>query len=134
MKKRIAALLMSALMIMSMFSVSYAASGDFSKKLVDSNSWTAIIKVTKSTARTRATVAINYIYKADGSTSNYSGVYAKASKSGTSKKASVGESCKLVIPSEYCKKDQTIQLWCKGLNPALDCKISGSFNVDISAN
>lgn len=99
------------------------------KAYVDSNSYSYVTHAVKDTATDYATFSFTGIYKADGTTSDYRKVYAKANSSGTEYSLSVGNSYNMTIPAGWRSAGSVVNLYCKGNNPKLDCRISGRWNV-----
>lgn len=101
----------------------------FTKRPVDSNSYSYIESATKTTNANPVVVHITNIYKADGSNSAYSCVWTKATSSGVAQQAVRGDYQELGIPEAYRHAGANIALYAKGNNPLLDCQISGSWMV-----
>lgn len=127
--KRFVSMLLCVAMFFSMAQLSFAAESEFSKKPVDSNSWSFVLGATKAKKGSTAALKITKIYDADGNNSSYTHVKAKASKDGTSTKVKKGKWVDLTIPSKYRAKGSSVSLYCMGNDPSLDCKISGCWNV-----
>lgn len=116
--------------VLSMSSICFAAETSFSKKSVDSNTWTFICSAKKDGSTTYGELKLTNIYKADGtSSSTYSTVKAKASEDGTSTKATKGTWTNIPLPAYYQSAGKGVSLYCMGNTPWLDCKISGYWNV-----
>lgn len=121
--------LLAVLIIVSSITVAYAAETTFTKRLVDSNSYSYITAATKETTSTTAAVNITDIYKADGSASSYTTVYVKATTTGTGSSVVKGSSYDIAIPSGYQAKGSYVSMYSQGNTPWLDCQISGYWNV-----
>lgn len=117
-------------MILSMATVAFAAEASFSKKAVDSNEWCYITSAKKGTTSDYASLYISNLYKADGSASGYSQVYAKATYNGTSTIATKGYTVQVSIPSGYRAAGNSVSLYLMGHDPSLDCQASGTWNVN----
>lgn len=98
-------------------------------KFVDSNSYTYIGKATKDSNTNYGEVKILNIYKADGSSSGYQQVYARATTIGIVRLVTKGSWYNLTLPSSYRTAGSKVGLYCMGHDPSLDCKITGYWNV-----
>lgn len=98
----------------------------FSKKDVDSNSYTKVMGTTKLYDSSISTVKITNIYKADGSASTYKYVWVKVS-GGVGTKVQKGYWYDLPVTGDYTNKWRNVTLYAKGNNAALDCQISGNW-------
>lgn len=114
-----------------------AVSKAFSKVYIKGESYTTIAKITKKQNYEFAYVTIEDIYKADGSTSNYTMIQGKVHyKSGDDWKI-CGSETRIVkgtqavftIPKAGRGADTTLRFRAKGNNPLLNCKISGHFDT-----
>lgn len=101
----------------------------FTKRPVDSNSYTYITSATKTTKYNPAVVHITNIFKADGSNSAYSCVWTKATVNGVVQQAVAGTYQELGIPEAYRYEGANIALYAQGNIPWLDCQISGTWTV-----
>lgn len=117
-------------MILSMATVAFAAEFPFSKEYVDSNQWTYIDSENKDTTSEYASLYISDLLKADGSASGYSKIYAKATYSGTSTIATKGYTVSVAIPSKSQAAGSSVALYLMGHDPSLDCKASGTWDVN----
>ena len=127
-KSAVSILIVALLLAISTF-VASATEVTFSKAYVDSNQYRSVTSAKKETTTTCADVKITDIYKADGSSSNYKKVYAKATYTGESVLVTKGSYYELTIPASYRSAGNTVYLYAMGHNPSLDCKISGYWLV-----
>lgn len=79
-RKRILTLCLAVVMVVSLASVCFAASVDFTSsskmKFVDSNTWTYVCAATKDSAGKTASLSVNQIYDSNREASLYQKVYA----------------------------------------------------------
>lgn len=124
-------LFLALALVFAMSSVCFAAEFNFStqKKDVDSNSYSYIGSAKKDSTTDYAELKLTKIYKANGDDSSYSYVYAKANSNGTQTLIQKGSWVNVPIPAGAQAAGRTVNLYCKGHNPSLDCKISGFWNV-----
>lgn len=114
----------------------YAASVTFTRKEVDSNTWTEIEDCRKTSNYDEIYVKITNIYKQDGSSSNYKKVkaqfkfYNSICTTKTSYTANLGVNCYALLKEQYAVSGYPITFYAMGNDPALDCQISGKFEVD----
>ena len=106
-----------------------AAEVTFTRKYVDSNTYSNIVYATKYQTTSYATVIVNQIFKADGTSSNYKYVYCRVAPDGESVLVTKGNSYDLKIPTGLQVPGQNILLQAKGHNASLDCQISGMWNA-----
>lgn len=132
-RKRILTLCLAVVMVVSLASVCFAASVDFTSsskmKFVDSNTWTYVCAATKDSAGKTASLSVNQIYDSNREASLYQKVYAKATSSGTSVSASKGSVTSVAIPDAYQAAGKSVSLYCKGNNPKFDCYITGTWSI-----
>ena len=128
-QSKVLSVVLTVALAISMTSVCFAEAKTFTKVNVDSNSYSYIVRYTKTQRSETATVNITDIYKANGDPSNYRRVNAKATSTGTPENIEKGSDYELDIPSSYQGKGSMVTLYCMGNDPALDCKISGRFNA-----
>ena len=118
-----------AVLIASMATMVFAASSSFSSKFVDSNQWTSITNCRKQTTTSTADLKITALYKADGSTSDYWRIYAKASSIGSKTYVEKGTYYPINIPDDYRAAGSYVTLYLMGHSPSLDCRASGEWVV-----
>lgn len=132
MKKRLK-LISSAFLVLalvcSIVITAFATDTTFTQRYVDSNTFTQVVSLRKSATSDRATLTLSNIYKADGSTSNYQYILAKATNQGSTISVRKGTTRDLSIPEGYRAVGSLIVLYARGNNPSLDCRISGTFNA-----
>ena len=132
-RKRILTLCLSVVMVVSLASVCFAASFDFTSssdmKFVDSNAWTYVCAEKKDSAGKTASLSVNQIYNSNCEPSLYQKVHAKATSSGTSVSASKGSVTSVAIPDAYQAAGKSVPLYCKGNNLKFDCYITGTWSV-----
>lgn len=132
MKTKLRTVVLTLCLVVLMASMAVSVLGTevtFSKKYVDSNTYTGIAAATKETTTSTACVYISAIYKADGSASTYSRLYAMATYVGESKVIRSGRSTDIPIPADYQGAGNYIVLYLMGYDPSLDCRVSGSWSV-----
>ena len=112
-----------------MSSISFAKEVSFTKKFVDSNSYTFITSAVKDTYSETADIKISNIYKADGSSSNYNIVWIKVSGVDEGVPITKGYWYTMDLPPLYKDAGDSIILYAKGNNARLDCMISGILDV-----
>lgn len=127
--KMITSAIIALALACSMFATAFASDTTFTKKYVDSNTYTQITSLCKDRSTDYATVTVSNIYKANGSASTYTTVYAKATDYSTVKTVYKGTPCNLPIPTSYRGAGHWISLYAKNTNSSLDCMISGSYCV-----
>ena len=128
--KVVVSFLLVAMLLMTMVTSAYAGTSSFLKKYVDSNTWSYITATANSSGSSTGTILISNLYKADGSNSNYTTVFAKPTSEGTSIGASKGRDCNLDIPAAYRAKNTSVALYAMGNWPWLDCQMSGHWTVN----
>ena len=116
-------------LIASMATMAFAASSSFTSRSVDSNEWTPIVSCTKQTTTSSADLKITALYQADGSTSNYWRIYAKATAIGSKTYVEKGSFYSIAIPDNYRAAGTSVTLFLMGHTPSLDCKASGEWVV-----
>ena len=116
-------------LIASMATMVFAASSSFNSAFVDSNQWTYVTTCKKETTSSTADLKITALYKADGSTSDYWRIYAKASSSGKKTYVEKGSYYTIDIPDSYQNAGKYVPLYLLGHSPSLDCKASGQWVV-----
>ena len=129
MKKKIFSTILFIVFVLSMSTVCFAAETSFTKKDVDSNSFTFICRATKESTSSTASVKITDIYTASGGASTYVQVIARACSDGSVRLVTRGIWADLPIPSAYQGKGSSVPLYCTGRTPFLDCQVSGYWNV-----
>lgn len=130
MSKFVSFILVATLVVVSSIPMVHAGLTHFDNKLVDSNSWTSIAETKKLTSSsTSGTILVGNIYKADGSSSNYNNIFAKATSVGQYRGVSKGQDYSLTIPASSRAAGTRIELWAMGNWPWLDCRVSGSWSV-----
>lgn len=129
MKKIKVFFLFVAIMILSS-SISMAAEATMTKRHVDSNTYDVIANARKDMQTNYGEVKITEIYTADGDISSYEAIYVKACSADASRATATKGTWVLVpIQSAYQSPGVNVPLYGKGRNPALDCKVSGYWNV-----
>lgn len=128
-RKSTFSIVLVVLLLLSCTFVASATEVVFSNQYVDSNTFGVVTGAYKETTSTTATVQITNIYKADGSSSLYSCVRAKATSSGVWDYAYKGGTTILTIPSASRAKGSWVSLYAMGNNPSLDCIIAGYWIV-----
>ena len=106
-----------------------AAETQFAAKFVDSNQYTYVCTAQQYSYSDYAAVKITQIYKADGSSSNYKKVYCKSMLIGEERLVEKGTWSDIPIHSSVKGAGKNNELYSKGNDPSLDCKISGYWNV-----
>lgn len=128
--RKIICLLLMVSLISSSFTC-FASVSNFRKVLVDSNSYNEVTAATKSLGGvTTGVLELDAIYKADGSASNYSRVYAKTSFSASGVVAVKGRSTTLTIYPGMLENGDRVTLLMKGYNSSLDCRVSGYWDAN----
>ena len=114
-----------------------AVATGFKYAYVDSNQYTKVTSYTKVSEKKAIGVMLNNIYKADGSSSDYKKIKAKFRSGGCNVLDNKNEVtiCKnennvYLLKSKYRCPGVSITFSAMGNNPALDCQISGIFDVD----
>lgn len=128
--KAVVSFLLVAMLLMTMVTSAYAGSSVFRNAYVDSNSWSYITKTANSSGSSTGTILISNLYKADGSASNYTTVFAKATSGGTYIGVSKGRDCSLDIPAACRVKNAIVELYAMGNWPWLDCQMTGHWTVN----
>ena len=100
----------------------------FSMRFVDSNSFTYIVSDEKKTSQAIGYIYIREIYKSDGSESDYNRIKVRAGSEGKGTTILKERSYNIPIPDSY-KIGDSVPLYAKGNNPALDCLISGEWSA-----
>ena len=126
-KLRVSAICIICLSII-MTSICFANELSFNRKFVDSNQYTTIGSATKSANGTYGEIKVQTIYNANLVDSGYQQVYAKV-LNGSAVLITRGSWYTVPIPSAYQHAGSNVLLKCKGHNPALDCYITGYWNV-----
>ena len=112
-------------------SVCHAKTTYFDHMFVDSNEYTWVASEVKDAVSTSARVYITDIFKPGGETSDYSKVYAKET-SGPETLAKKGMWVEIPFSTSGILGifgGARISIYCKGHNPALDCEVSGNWDV-----
>lgn len=122
-------MIVALILACNLFITVFANDTTFLKKYIDSNTFTQVTSLRKDAYSGYATVTIDNIYKANGSASSYTTIYAKATDYSTVKTVYKGTPCNLPIPASYTAPGCWISLYAKNTNPSLDCMISGSYRV-----
>lgn len=122
-------IVLTLVLLISCTLVASATESVFTKRPVDSNSYSYITSAKKETTTTTATVRITNIYKADGSSSWYSTVWVKPTSTGTGVSVTKGAYCDVTIPSQFRTAGSWVNLYAQGNIPWLDCQISGYWIV-----
>lgn len=128
-RKSALSIAITVLLLVSCTFVASATEAIFTKRSVDSNSYSYITTAKKETTSTTASVQVTNIYKADGSSSWYTTVYAKATSTGTPLSVVKGKYYDLTIPSSNRSAGSWVPLYSMGNVPWLDCQISGYWIV-----
>lgn len=129
MKKAKALVMFLAIMAFSS-SISMAAEAIMTKRHVDSNTYNVIANARKDTQTNYGDIQITEIYTADGDVSSYEAIYVRACSADASRVTATKGTWVLVpIQSAYQSPGAIVPLYGKGRNPALDCKVSGYWNV-----
>lgn len=128
--KTVVSFLLVAMLLMTMVTSVYAGTASFLKQDVDSNTWSLITVTANSSGSSTGTLLISNLYKADGSNSNYTTVFAKATSDGTYIGASKGRDYSLDIPATYRVRNTPVELYARGNWPWLDCQMSGHWTVN----
>lgn len=130
--KKVAGVIVTCSMIMS--SIVSAKSTSVTYKFVDSNSYTYITSVTKSSTTDYASAKISKFYKADGTpTSDYDELYVQCGSDGTQASSVLckkGTAKKLTLKGTYNQKGKSLSFYAMGHDPSLDCYIDGTFDAD----
>lgn len=114
-------------LIVSMATVVFATEATFSSKYIDSNEWTYVTSGKKATRTSTADLKITALYEADGSTSDYWRIYAKATSVGTKTYVEKGSYYAISIPSSY--QAGYVSLYLMGPLPSLDCRGRGNWVI-----
>lgn len=122
-------LLLVVMLLMTMATSVYAGTSSFINSEVDSNEWSYITATANTSGSSTGTVLISNIYKADGSASNYTTVFARATLDGTYIGVSKGRDYSLDIPAAYRARGISVSLYAMGNWPWLDCRMSGHWTV-----
>ena len=129
-KLRTVVLTLCLVVLMASMAVSVLCAGAvFSNRFVYGGSFGYVASGTKELETSTAAVYISQIYKADGSSSDYWRLYAKATSGGTSTKITKGKSCDIEIPGMYQKAGSYVALYLKGHDSNLNCIVDGSWTV-----
>lgn len=105
---------------------------NFTKEYVDSNEWTYICDTSNTSGCTDVSLRVDSIYKADGSSSNYSKVKIYCSVSGVtfaSDTISKEQTYFYDVPKGSQGAGATYDLYVMGNNPSLDCQITGFYTA-----
>lgn len=127
--RRVLSLAMAAFLIASMAIVILGAEVSFNRKYVDSNTWTYTATDRKETKTDDAELKITQLLKADGSSSDYWRIYAKATSSGAKTYVEKGSYWDIPIPEDYREAGKSVSLYLMGHLPSLDCRASGHWVV-----
>ena len=130
MKKRIFATVLTIALMFSLSGVCFAAESAFTMKKIDSKTYTYVTAATKDNTGSNAEVKIAKFYDAS---QNFSWFYTRAWVKATSS----GDGCigilnvwvPVSIPTEYRSAGDSVSMYAHGFNPALDCYITGYWNV-----
>lgn len=114
-----------------------AVATQFRYVYVDSNEFTKVASCSKGTDKSSIAVDLYDIYKADGSESDYKKIKARFRSNGSNVLDNKNEvtirkdkDSVYKLKSEYRRPGVCINFRAMGNDPALDCKISGQFDVD----
>ncbi len=112
-----------------MFTCCAKATEVYFYQYVDSNVWTYTTTATKQFDSATAQVYVIDLLKADGSSSNYSLIKAKATANRAASIIPKGSYRLIPIPTAYQSSGSHVSLYLMGANPALDCIATGLWDV-----
>ena len=129
MKKRIFATILTIALMFSLSGVCFAAESAFTMKKIDSKTYTYVTAATKDNTGSNAEVKITLFHNASQDTALYSKAWVKATSSGDGRIGILGLWIPVPIPSAYRSAGKSVSMYAHGFNPALDCYITGYWNV-----
>ena len=97
----------------------------FTRKYVDSNTYSNVAAGFTETDSETATVYVSNIYKANGDPSDYTRVWAKAAYDGQARRVTINTYTTLTIPDSNRGSSRYLILYMMGNDPSLDCQVSG---------